>query len=84
MDLGGDLLVLSSLRVYPRNRDRLIGHAILKAILGTVGRNTALVVVEATPLLADGAPAEGSPRIRESQDSRAPLLASVRLPGGSK
>ena len=67
MDLGGDLLVLSSLRVEPRYRGHRIGHAILRAILGTVGRNSALVVVEATPLLSDDDPAEGSPEYEKAR-----------------
>jgi len=61
MDLGGDLLVLSSMTVEPRFRGNRTGHAMLRAILGTVGRNTALVILEAAPLLGDDAPMEGSP-----------------------
>lgn len=61
MDLGGDLLILSSLWVDPQFRGHKIGHAILKAILGTVGRATSLVVLEAAPVLTDDGPQEGSP-----------------------
>lgn len=61
MELGGDLLVLSSLWVAPEYRGRKTGHAILKAILGTVGRATALVILQATPVLTDGGPEEGTP-----------------------
>ena len=57
---GGDLLVLSSMTVEPRFRGNRTGHARLRAILGTVGRNTALVILEAAPLLGDDAPLEGS------------------------
>ncbi|UKA52451.1 hypothetical protein LFT45_11790 [Arthrobacter sp. FW305-BF8] len=42
---GGDLLVLSSMTVEPRFRGNRTGHA----MLGTVGRNAALVVLEAAP-----------------------------------
>lgn len=58
MDRGGDLLVLTSLWVDPQFRGHRIGHAILKAILGTVGRSSALVVLQALP--GDGAE-EGTP-----------------------
>lgn len=61
MDLGGDLLVLTSLWVDPKFRGNKIGHAILKAILGTVGRATSLVVLPASPVLTDDGPQEGSP-----------------------
>ena len=61
MDLGGDLLVLSSLWVDPQFRGHKIGHAILKSILGTVGRATSLIILQATPVLADDFPVEGSP-----------------------
>ncbi|MFC9352876.1 hypothetical protein [Arthrobacter sp. NPDC057013] len=61
MRLGGDLLVLSSMTVEPRFRGSRTGHAMLRAILDTVGRNTALVILEAAPLLDDDAPLEGSP-----------------------
>ncbi|TSE15041.1 hypothetical protein B1A87_003035 [Arthrobacter sp. KBS0703] len=61
MDLGGDLLVLSSLWIDPQFRGHKIGHAILKAILGTVGRATELVILQAAPVLTDDGPQEGSP-----------------------
>lgn len=61
MELGGDLLVLSSMTVDPRFRGNRTGHAILKAILATVARNTVLVILQAAPLLTDEDPQEGSP-----------------------
>ena len=61
MELGGDLLVLSSLWIDPKYRGHKLGHAVLKAILNTVARATALVVLQAAPVLADGGPEEGSP-----------------------
>ncbi|WP_353711949.1 hypothetical protein [Arthrobacter sp. K5] len=48
--------------VEPRFRGNRTGHAMLRAILGTIGRNTALVIVEAAPMLDDDAPMEGSPQ----------------------
>lgn len=56
MDVGGDLLILSSMTVEPRFRGYRTGHAILKAILGTVARNTSLVILEARPPLTDDGP----------------------------
>lgn len=58
MDRGGDLLVLTALWVDPQFRGHRIGHAILKAILGTVGRSAALVVLQAVP---GGGAEEGTP-----------------------
>ncbi|MBT2549733.1 hypothetical protein [Arthrobacter sp. ISL-65] len=61
MDLGGDLMVVSSLWIAPEYRGRKLGHAILKAILGTAGRATSLVILQAAPVLADDGPVEDSP-----------------------
>lgn len=61
MELGGDLMVLSSLWIDPRFRGHKLGHAVLKAILGTVGRATALVILQAAPVLGENGPMEGSP-----------------------
>jgi GNAT superfamily N-acetyltransferase len=61
-DVGGDLLVLSSLWVDPRFRGHKIGHSILKAIMGTVGRGTSLVILQAAPVLTDDGPEEDSPQ----------------------
>lgn len=58
--LGGDLLVLSSLRISPKFRGNKLGHTILKAILCTVGRSTSKVILEATPILTKNTPAAGS------------------------
>jgi GNAT superfamily N-acetyltransferase len=51
---------LPSLWIDPEFRGHKIGHAVLKAILGTVGRATALVILQASPVLTDGGPEEGS------------------------
>ncbi|MGX9900792.1 hypothetical protein ACW0JT_14640 [Arthrobacter sp. SA17] len=60
MALGGDLMVLSSLRISTRFRGIKLGHTILKAVLCTVGRSTSKVILEAAPLLTKKTPAEGS------------------------
>ncbi|HAG59442.1 MAG TPA: hypothetical protein DCL83_09025 [Arthrobacter bacterium] len=60
MALGGDLLILTSLRIAPKFRGNKLGHSILKAVLGTVGRSAAMVVLQAAPVLTDGSPEEGT------------------------
>ncbi|MBT2514570.1 hypothetical protein [Arthrobacter sp. ISL-30] len=82
MGLGGDLLVLSSMTVEPKLRGNHTGHATLKAILGTVARNTALVILEAAPLLTDNAPEERSTGTCSRKGSAAPALDGLWLPGG--
>jgi GNAT superfamily N-acetyltransferase len=61
LSLGGDLLLLSWLKIAPKYRGNKLGHAILKAIISTVGRSSAMVLVEAVPELTDNGPMEGSP-----------------------
>jgi GNAT superfamily N-acetyltransferase len=61
LEAGGDLLILSSLWIDPRFRGNKIGHTILKAILGSVGRVAALVVLQAAPVLSDDGPEEDTP-----------------------
>lgn len=61
MVLGGDLVILSSLRIVPKFRGNKLGHAVLSAVLGTVGRSAATVILEAAPVLADDGPEEGTP-----------------------
>ena len=69
MELGGDLLVLHSLGIDPKFRGHKLGHKILKAILGAVGRATALVILEASPVLDDGGPVEGSPEHTAAEEA---------------
>jgi GNAT superfamily N-acetyltransferase len=69
MELGGDLLVLSSLWIDPAFRGHKLGHAILRAILGTVGRAAALVILQASPVLTDDGPEEGSPEHAAAKDA---------------
>ncbi|WP_255770049.1 hypothetical protein [Pseudarthrobacter sulfonivorans] len=61
MALGGDLLIVSSLCIQPRFRGNKLGHAVLKAVLCTIGRSAVQVIMEASPVPADGAPEEGTP-----------------------
>ncbi|HET7139648.1 MAG TPA: hypothetical protein VFI36_05740 [Arthrobacter sp.] len=49
LEPGGDLLILSSLWIDPKFRGSKIGHTVLQAILGTVGRVAAQVVLQASP-----------------------------------
>ena len=61
LEAGGDLLILSSLWIDPRFRGNKIGHTVLKAILGSVGRVAALVVLQAAPVLSDDGAEEDTP-----------------------
>ncbi|SDM03118.1 hypothetical protein [Arthrobacter sp. ok362] len=69
MELGGDLLVLSSLWIDSKYRGHRIGHSVLEAILGTVGRATTLVILQASPAPTDGGPEEGSPEHAAAKDA---------------
>ena len=51
---GGDLMILSTLRIKPEFRGQKLGHAILEAILSTIGRNCPLVILRASPMLESG------------------------------
>lgn len=48
-------------RGNPNFRGLKLGHKILKAILGTLGRAAALVILEASPVLTDDGPVDGGP-----------------------
>jgi GNAT superfamily N-acetyltransferase len=74
--VGPDLLYLSSLRIEPQFRGHDTGHAILTAILATVGRAVGMVVLEPAPVLRDeegkrveGVPLEGTPEHAAVQNS---------------
>jgi GNAT superfamily N-acetyltransferase len=60
-DLGGDLMILSSLLINPDYRGQWLGHHVLWAVLATIGRSVALVALRAAPLLEDDGPEEGTP-----------------------
>jgi hypothetical protein len=49
---GGDLMIVSSLEIFPEYRGGRTGYSVLNAIVETVGRSVNLVVVHAAP--ADG------------------------------
>lgn len=53
-----DVLFVSSLRIEPEFRGSRLGHDVLTAILGTVGRSAGAVVLEPVP--TDGGPEEGT------------------------
>ena len=61
MSLGGDLLILSWLKVAPGFRGNKLGHSMLKAVLSSMGRSSTKVILEATPPLTDNGLMEGSP-----------------------
>ncbi|NUS35730.1 MAG: hypothetical protein HOQ04_04595 [Pseudarthrobacter sp.] len=61
MSLGWDLLILSWLKVVPRFCGNKLGHSMLKAVLSTIGRSPARVIIEAAPPLTDNGPMEGIP-----------------------
>jgi hypothetical protein len=60
-DLGGDLMILSSLQIKPDYRGHWLGHHVLWAILATIGRSVALVALRAGPRIKDDGPEEGTP-----------------------
>jgi GNAT superfamily N-acetyltransferase len=60
LEVGGDPLILSSLWIDPKFRGNKMGHTVLQAVLGTVGRVATLVVLQAAPVLTGDAPEEGS------------------------
>ena len=61
MEDGGDLVILSSLWIDPKFRGNKTGHSVLKAILATVGRGAAMVILVAAPVLTHDGPEEGTP-----------------------
>lgn len=46
---GGDLMIVSSLEIFPEYRGGRTGYSVLNAIVETVGRSVNLVVVHAAP-----------------------------------
>jgi hypothetical protein len=51
--LEGDLMIVSWMSVQPQFRGHRAGHQVLKAILGAIGRGTAVTVLHAAPGLND-------------------------------
>jgi hypothetical protein len=61
LGIGGDLMWVSSIEVVPEFRGHKMGHGILRAVLGTIGRATTLVVLRAAPLLPNDGANKGTP-----------------------
>jgi hypothetical protein len=55
---GGDLMIVSSLEIFPEYRGGRTGYSVLNAIVETVGRSVNLVVVHAAPAEAGESPPE--------------------------
>jgi hypothetical protein len=55
---GGDLMIVSSLEIFPEYRGGRTGYSVLNAIVETVGRSVNLVVVHAAPADAGGSAPE--------------------------
>ena len=53
---GGDLMIVSSLEIFPEYRGGRTGYSVLNAIVETVGRSVNLVVVHAAPPDSEGPP----------------------------
>jgi hypothetical protein len=60
-DFGGDLMILASLLIKPEYRGQWLGHHVLWAVLDTIGRSVALVVLRVAPRIKDDGPQEGTP-----------------------
>ena len=54
LSVGGDLLILSWIQVAPEFRGNKLGHTILKAILSSVGRSCAKVILDTSPTRGGG------------------------------
>lgn len=66
---GGDLMVVSSLEIFPEYRGGRTGHSVLNAIIETVGRSVNLVVVHAAPADGEGSPPADSPEYEEAKSA---------------
>ncbi|XAS66349.1 hypothetical protein V3C33_12670 [Micrococcaceae bacterium Sec5.7] len=61
---GADLTIVSSLEIAPEYRGHKIGYTVLNAIIETVGRAVALVLLQAAPMISDEAPGRARPNTR--------------------
>ncbi|MFP3462709.1 hypothetical protein R5O87_17855 [Arthrobacter globiformis] len=68
---GGDLMIVSSLEIFPEYRGGRTGYSVLNAIVETVGRSVNLVVVHA-------APADGEESAPEDSDEYAQAKSALR------
>jgi hypothetical protein len=64
---GGDLMIVSSLEIFPEYRGGKTGYSVLNAIVETVGRSVNLVVVHAAPADGEGSPPADSPEYEEAK-----------------
>jgi hypothetical protein len=75
--LEGDLVILSSLFVEPLFRGHRAGHEILRGILRTIGRNAAVVMLRAAPVLSGEVEEEGSPAHQAASEALARYWAAA-------
>jgi hypothetical protein len=66
---GGDLMIVSSLEIFPEYRGGRTGYSVLNAIVETVGRSVNLVVVHAAPTDGEGSSPEDSPAYDEAKSA---------------
>lgn len=57
---GGDLMYISGMYIKPEFRGIRLGHAVLDAVLRTIGRSCPMVILQAAPVLEED-DFEGSP-----------------------
>ncbi|GGI01225.1 hypothetical protein ACFFGR_18615 [Arthrobacter liuii] len=84
MSLGGDLMILSWLKVAQQFRGNKLGHAVLKAILSTIGRSSVTVILDASPARTTGSPEERALRPSSCERRIAPVLGEFRLSAGPR
>jgi hypothetical protein len=66
---GGDLMIVSSLEIFPEYRGGRTGYSVLNAIVETVGRSVNLVVVHAAPADGAGSPPADSAEYEEAKSA---------------
>ena len=66
---GRDVMFVSTLDIAPAFRGDHIGHDVLRAVLGAIGRSVGLVVLQAKPVQIDGEPAQGSPEYEAAKEA---------------
>jgi len=66
---GGDLMIVSSLEIFPEYRGGRTGYSVLNAIVETVGRSVNLVVVHAAPADGEVSPPADSPEYEEAKSA---------------
>ncbi|MFC9353424.1 hypothetical protein [Arthrobacter sp. NPDC057013] len=66
---GGDLMIVSSLEIFPEYRGGRTGYSVLNAIVETVGRSVNLVVVHAAPADGDASAPEDSDEYEQAKSA---------------